>query len=133
MYVADAIAASLRIVSLTNSYLPIIIFLASLLAIAFACILFWKAKTTANPIVPEKASSLVTTGIYSLSRNPMYVAFTSVLIAFALFLSNPINLLLLPVFVFLVNRLYIFPEEQALKTLFAEEFIAYKSKVRRWI
>jgi len=133
MYIADVIVASFRIGNITSSYLPISILSASLLAIAFACFLFWKAKTTANPIVPTKASSLVTTGIYSLSRNPMYVAFTSVLIAFALFLSNPINLLLLPLFVFLVNKLYILPEEQALESLFADEFIAYKSKVRRWV
>jgi protein-S-isoprenylcysteine O-methyltransferase Ste14 len=34
---------------------------------------FRRAKTTVNPLHPEKASALVTTGLYRITRNPMYV------------------------------------------------------------
>ena len=56
-----------------------------------------------------------------------------ILLAAALFIGNPLGLLLLPPFIWLVNKLYIYPEEKALEKLFGDEFSAYKSKVGRWL
>jgi len=94
---------------------------------------FKRAKTTLNPIQPEMASSLVSSGFYQLSRNPMYVGFLLVLFACVVYMGNIINLVLLPLFVWLANRLYIIPEEKALEALFKDEYREYMQQVRRWI
>jgi protein-S-isoprenylcysteine O-methyltransferase Ste14 len=94
---------------------------------------FRRAKTTVNPMKPDSSSSLVSSGVYALTRNPMYLGFLLVLAGWAVFLSNVLGLLLLPVFVFYMNRFQIEPEEKALAILFGPAFIAYQSRVRRWL
>ena len=94
---------------------------------------FRRAGTTVNPMRPEKASSLVTSGIFKVTRNPMYLGLLLVLLAWAVFLSNALAFILLPAFIFYMNRFQIGPEEIALFSAFGQEFIAYKSRVRRWI
>jgi protein-S-isoprenylcysteine O-methyltransferase Ste14 len=75
----------------------------------------------------------VTSGIYGFTRNPMYLGMLFVLIGWALYLGNALALLLLPVFIFYMNRFQIEPEERVLTTLFGPEFLEYASRVRRWI
>ena len=133
MFSIEATCIECRIDTAFSAVIADIMFIFSAFIIAYACFLFWRDKTTANPIKPENASTLVTTGIYSISRNPMYLGFLSILMASAFLFSNFINFLLLPLFVFLVNKMYIRGEEKALASIFGNEFIAYKSKVRRWI
>lgn len=94
---------------------------------------FRKVRTTVNPVNPASASSLVTGGIYKVSRNPMYLGFLLILLAWAFFLSNAYSAAAIPFFVFYMNRFQIFPEERALARLFGHEFTTYASKVRRWI
>jgi protein-S-isoprenylcysteine O-methyltransferase Ste14 len=94
---------------------------------------FRRARTTLNPTKPEASSSLVSWGIYKITRNPMYLGLLLVLTAWAIFLSNWFAVLFLPVFVVYMNRFQIVPEEQALTLLFAREFVAYQSRVRRWL
>lgn len=62
--------------------------LVALIILFLAQMRFSKQKTTVNPIEPLAASSLVVLGIYRYSRNPMYVAFTLLLVACAFFLNN---------------------------------------------
>ncbi len=94
---------------------------------------FQKAKTTFNPTKPTAASSVVTSGVYRLSRNPMYGGFLLTLIGWATFLSHTLPFLLLPVFVAYMNRFQISPEERALSAKFGDEYEAYKHAVRRWL
>ena len=94
---------------------------------------FKRAGTTVNPMKPETSSSLVTTGIYRLTRNPMYLGFLLVLLGWAAYLSNSLVVVLIPVFVLYMNLFQIKPEERALASRFGPEFAAYKSRVRRWI
>lgn len=94
---------------------------------------FWRAKTTVNPLKPESVSALVTSGIYRLTRNPMYLGAMIVLIGWAVFLANFMSVLFVPLFVLYMNRFQIGPEEEALASLFGLEFAAYRVKVRRWI
>ena len=94
---------------------------------------FRRAKTTVNPMKPETATSLVSSGIYRVTRNPMYVGLLLVLIAWAAYLSSAWALLGPVGFVLYISRFQIAPEERALSTLFGSEYIAYQSKVRRWL
>ena len=94
---------------------------------------FRVAKTTVDPRTPEKASALVTSGVYRYSRNPMYVAFTLFLLAWAIYLAAPWSLGGVVGFVVFIDRLQIPSEEQALELLFGDEFRRYQARVRRWL
>ena len=62
----------------------------------------------------------------------MYLGLSLALLAWAVFLSNPLTLLFLPAFVVYINRFQIVPEERVLATLFGTAFSAYKERVHRW-
>ena len=103
----------------------------SLMIVAVAS--FIAAKTTVNPLRPSRTSSLVTTGIFRISRNPMYLGDLLVLAALAVWLGNVVNVVLLVFFIWYINRFQIIPEERALTNLFGESYVAYRSRVRRWL
>ncbi len=94
---------------------------------------FKKAKTTVNPMQPNQTSSLVEQGVYQYSRNPMYVGFYLFLLAWALYLNNGFALLFSFTFIAYMNHFQIKPEEQALTSLFGQNYYDYKQKVRRWL
>jgi protein-S-isoprenylcysteine O-methyltransferase Ste14 len=94
---------------------------------------FRRAGTTVNPLKPSQSSSLVVSGIYRLTRNPMYLGFLLCLAGWALLLSNVLAFVFLPIFVLYLNRFQILPEERALATLYGEQFTAYRERVRRWL
>jgi len=100
---------------------------------AAGVISFRLAKTTLNPTKPQLTSSLVSSGIYTITRNPMYVGLLFILIALAIFLSSAWALLGPVAYVFYIGRFQIAPEERALTALFGAEYTAYLSKVRRWL
>jgi protein-S-isoprenylcysteine O-methyltransferase Ste14 len=103
-------------------------------AIALAGILaFRRANTTVNPLTPESTTTMVTSGIYRFSRNPMYLGFLFVLVGWATHLSNGLAFALLPLFVWYMNRFQILPEERTLVAKFSHAFTAYKGSVRRWL
>jgi protein-S-isoprenylcysteine O-methyltransferase Ste14 len=94
---------------------------------------FRRAKTTVNPMKPETTSALVCSGIYRVTRNPMYVGLLLVLVAWAAFLSTAWALLGPLAFVLYINRFQIAPEERVLSAMFGMDYAAYKSRVRRWL
>jgi protein-S-isoprenylcysteine O-methyltransferase Ste14 len=94
---------------------------------------FRRAKTTLNPTNPQLTSSLVSSGIYTVTRNPMYVGLLLILIALAIFLSSAWALLGPAAYFLYIGRFQIAPEERALTALFGAEYTAYLSKVRRWL
>jgi protein-S-isoprenylcysteine O-methyltransferase Ste14 len=100
---------------------------------AWGVVAFRRAGTTVNPMKPESSSSLVVSGIYAFTRNPMYLGFLLALFAWAIYLSHPAAFLILPLFVWYMNRFQIEPEERALASLFGPAFKAYASRVRRWL
>ena len=105
---------------------------AGLLISAAGFFAFRAARTTSNPMKPATSSALVVSGIYKITRNPMYLGFLLLVIAWALFLSNMLALAFIPAFVIYMNRFQIRPEERALTKLFGQDFIDYKARVRRW-
>ncbi|MBI3855462.1 MAG: isoprenylcysteine carboxylmethyltransferase family protein [Planctomycetes bacterium] len=94
---------------------------------------FRLARTTLNPMKPDATTSLVVSGVYRMTRNPIYLGLLLVLLGGAAFLSNAAAVPLLPLFVLYLNRFQIRPEEKALDARFGREFAAYKARVRRWI
>jgi protein-S-isoprenylcysteine O-methyltransferase Ste14 len=94
---------------------------------------FGKSKTTMNPVNPISASTLVTQGIFSISRNPMYVGMIVVLVGWAVYLKVALPWVMIPLFVVYMTTFQIIPEEKALTEKFGETYLAYKKKVRRWV
>jgi protein-S-isoprenylcysteine O-methyltransferase Ste14 len=112
----------------------IVIFAAIGAAFGIAGLLsFSKAKTTFDPMKPDSSTSLVTSGIYSITRNPMYVGLLSILTAWCFFVESAYALLLLAVFVIYMNKFQIQPEERALRSIFGDAYDSYVLRVRRWL
>ncbi len=94
---------------------------------------FRRARTTVIPMQIDAASSLVVTGIFAITRNPMYLGLVFVLLGWFVYLSNFTSLIMVPLFVLYMNSFQILPEERALESKFGQEFVVYKAKVRRWL
>ncbi|MBI2757709.1 MAG: isoprenylcysteine carboxylmethyltransferase family protein [Chloroflexi bacterium] len=101
-----------------------------LLAVS-ALLEFRKAHTTVDPHGSVK--SIVTSGIYRFTRNPIYAGFLLVLIGIPLNSGTYWGLLLAPVFIVSINNLVIQHEEAYLEKKFGDVYAGYKSRVRRWI
>ena len=103
-------------------------------AIAIAGIVSFRlAKTTVNPLKPETATSLVSSGIFAVTRNPMYLGLLLALLGWTAYLASPVALIGPVVFCLYITRFQIIPEERAMAKLFRSSFTTYAAKVRRWI
>lgn len=92
---------------------------------------FFKTKNTLVTVKP--ANSLQTTGIYAISRNPMYVSLLLFYIGLSFIIGNWWHLIILPVLFLLVQEYVIKREEKYLDRRFGQSYHNYRSKVRRWI
>ena len=93
--------------------------------------LFRRRQTSMITIRP--ASTLVTSGPYALTRNPMYVSLALLTVALALFLNTLWVVLLLVPALLIVQQFVIVPEERYLRRRFGGEYDAYTRRVRRWL
>ena len=94
---------------------------------------FRRAKTTVNPMKPEKSAALVSSGVYRITRNPMYVGMVFILLAWAVCLASPWALFGPLLFAAYITRFQIKPEERVLAARFGDEFASYTARVRRWL
>ena len=94
---------------------------------------FRKAKTTINPTKPEKTSHLVSGGIYRVTRNPMYLGMVCIITAAIFKFGNYFGFIALPCFMLYITQFQIKPEERIIESIFGEQYVAYKKKVRRWL
>ena len=94
---------------------------------------FRKAKTTINPTTPEKSSYLVSGGIFRVTRNPMYLGMQLILIAAIFKLGNYYGFIAAAFFNLYITQFQIKPEERIIETIFGEQYLHYKKKVRRWL
>lgn len=103
-------------------------------AIAIAGVIeFRRARTTVDPMHPGRASALVSSGIYRLTRNPMYLGFALILAGWIVALRCLPALPVVAVFVLYLDRVQIPPEEAALRACFGSAFDEYASRVGRWL
>jgi protein-S-isoprenylcysteine O-methyltransferase Ste14 len=126
---SDALAFTLpgrRAIMIALATLGVVISVAGLVS-------FWRARTTIHPTHPDATSSLVTSGVYRFTRNPMYLGLLLVLAAWAVHFANALALVGLPMFVLYIDRFQIAPEERVLTTKFGAAFDAYRRRTRRWL
>ena len=111
-----------------------LIFLILGLIIIFSAVLkFIKTKTTVDPTRPHKTSNLVITGIYKLTRNPMYLGMLFLIMAYSIYNYNIFGCIVVPFFIFYINKFQIEPEEIEMRKKFGESFENYCKKVNRWL
>jgi len=94
---------------------------------------FGLARTTINPLAPSRASSLITGGIFRITRNPLCLSLLLLLMAYAVRLGSWVEWLGPAMFVVYITRFQIIPEEEILAEKFGAAFLAYKSRTRRWL
>lgn len=103
---------------------------------AFATILylargFSKNETT---ILPDgEPSQLMEGGLFTISRNPIYVAMALLLTGSGLAFGHLLALLVVPIFIVLVQQIWIVKEEEYLEAAFGQHYRNYKMRVRRWL
>lgn len=133
MWLTAKLLPSLTVILPAEGFFAGILFVSGLAIVSWAAFGFKKFNTTLNPLSPEQASALVTTGLFRVSRNPMYLGFLLCLAAYAVWLSNLLAFLLLPGFVLYMNRFQIVPEERSLSRIFGAAYQEYIKSVRRWL
>ena len=133
MWAVSRVAPPLAVRGPLSTSLAIAFGLAGLGASVAGTLAFRRAQTTVNPMKPAKASSLVTSGIYRMTRNPMYVGLALLLVGWAVYLVNAWCALGPVVFVAYMTQFQIKAEERALLALFGEQYVRYTTHVRRWL
>ncbi len=92
---------------------------------------FKRARLSSDSKKP--ASGFVTSGIYRYTRNPVYLGFVFMLIGLALSIGTYWGIILTWPLMVLMNNLVIKPEEVSLERRFKNQYLEYKSRVRRWL
>ena len=133
MWLAEWATPTLRFMFPARSFFSVAFVVTGAVISGLGIASFRRAKTTVNPMKPDSSSSLVVSGIYTYTRNPMYLGFLLILVGWAIFLSNALAFFLLPGFILYMNRFQIEPEEKALASRFGEMFVSYTSRVRGWL
>lgn len=100
---------------------------------AVAVIAFIRARTTVNPLRVDQASHLVISGLYRVTRNPMYLGLITVLAGWALLLGSLCPWLLVIAFERIIATSQIQAEEAALTARFGNDYVQYTRQVHRWL
>ena len=95
-----------------------------------ALLQFRRHRTTVMP--RETPVALIDTGIYRLSRNPIYLA-DALFLAGAALWWDAASLLLVPLFVWIITHRFILGEESGLRAVFGAAFDRYAAQTRRWL
>lgn len=95
---------------------------------------WWLFRHSGTPIRPtDRATFLVVSGAFRISRNPMYLGILLMLAGVAIWVGS-LPMMVAPVgFVILTSIVFIPYEEQRLREAFGAEYEAYARKVRRWL
>jgi protein-S-isoprenylcysteine O-methyltransferase Ste14 len=92
---------------------------------------FTKAKTNIVPLTIS--TTLVTTGIFTVTRNPMYVGMVAILIGIALLLNDLWPWFVIALFWLVIRIWFVRHEETLMEQTFGEQYVEYKARVRRWL
>ena len=110
-----------------------LLLICGIIIIRSAFLLFKNHQTTINPLNLTKTSSIVNTGVFKYTRNPMYLGMIFILLSFALKFNIYGGLIIILIFFSFITKFQIIPEEKAMEKLFGQEFKNYKKTTRRWL
>jgi len=102
-----------------------------ILLVVMAALEFRRHKTS---IVPhETPERLIQSGIFRRSRNPIYLGDTLILAGLILRWDAVLALPLIPIFVWVIEKRFVIPEEDRMRRKFRMDFARYCEKTRRWL
>ncbi|MGO4908980.1 isoprenylcysteine carboxylmethyltransferase family protein [Pseudorhodobacter sp. W20_MBD10_FR17] len=105
-----------------------------LAGLGFMALAVWEMGRLRTTIIPRRtAHALVTSGVFRISRNPIYLGDALVLMGACLILDSLLGILLLPLFVWAINTRFIEGEEAHLQQAFGADFTEWSGQVRRWL
>ena len=116
-----------------SNYVSLIFLIFGFIILITAVKSFKKHQTTINPLNPDQASTLVNSGIFSFTRNPMYLGMLFILLSISFNFNILGGIIICFLFKIYITRFQIMPEEEAMEKIFGKDFVEYKNKVRRWI
>ena len=114
-------------------FFSVLLLICGIAIIYIAFLSFKNHRTTINPLNLTKTSSLVNTGVFKYTRNPMYLGMVFILLSIALKFNLYGGLIIILLFFFFITKFQIIPEEKAMEKLFGQKFKIYKKKTRRWL
>lgn len=134
---------TLALMWLLQSYLPLYQFIqppvayigiiAVLCGITISAVSAFRFKQAGTGIEPfDEATVLVTAGWYRYTRNPMYLGMFLMLLGVAFMLGSIGTLLPVPVFMLIIRNNFVLGEERFMEAAFGQQYLDYKSEVRRW-
>ena len=113
--------------------LSLIMTLIGLTIIVIGVKTFHKSATTVNPLNPSEACHVVTHGVFSYTRNPMYLGMVIILLGVSIYNGVYIGIIILACFIFYITEFQIKPEEEAMEEIFPGDYTDYLKRVRRWL
>ena len=131
IYAIDRFLPAITLYARPWTWLGYAIMVVGFLTILSCAAQFWKNKTTIHP--GHTPSTLLTTGIYRLSRNPIYLAMAIILLGAVISTANLVTLPIPLIFVSIITELFIKPEERILREQFGEGYTRYQHQTRRWV
>ena len=114
-------------------WLVLLELIAGVIFLAPAVFSFVKHKTTVSPLSTSEATTLVTSGVFSITRNPMYVGMLLILVSIALWFETISGLIAIPLFIIIIDRFQIRVEEKHLIEKFGQAYRDYAQRVPRWL
>ena len=122
-----------QFLNFSNNGISLFLLILGLIIFISAVRSFRKQKTTVNPLKPKQASSLVTSGIFRFSRNPMYLGMLIILLSISFKFNLLGGIIISLLFFIFITKFQIYPEEEAMNELFGDKFTQYSNTTRRWI
>ena len=135
---------TLLLMGLMNLYFPVyeailppvaysgfVLIIVGITMAAISAGMFKKADTGIEPF--DEATVLVTGGFYRFTRNPMYLGMFLMLLGVGWLLGSIGALLPVPVFILIIRNNFVLGEERFMEASFGQQYLDYKSKVRRWV
>ena len=133
MWGVSTLGPQLPLAALPKYVLVAVLVVAGLSFDALGILAFRRARTTINPLKPQRASSMVTGGVYRVTRNPMYMGMALLLLAWAVHLCALLPFAGLLIYLLYITQFQIKPEERVLRGIFGDEYTSYAARVRRWL
>lgn len=114
-----------------GQWLGVFFLAASSLLVRWSFVVLRRAGTSGNP--RASSAALVMHGPFGLSRNPIYLAMTGLYLGVSLVLNSLWFVVLLIPLLLVMQHGVIAREEQYLAERFGDEYLNYKTAVRRWL
>ena len=112
------------------AYIGIVGVFSGIIMAAISAGMFKRAGTGIKPF--DEATTLVTNGFYRYTRNPMYIGMILMLAGVAFLMGSIGAVLPVLVFILIIHNNFVLGEERFLEAGFGQQYLDYKSTVRRW-